>query len=196
MAATRKVNVEALKNKITSKWLNYRPLGKTTRVQGKNFASFIGTSNSHVADIIHDPTSSRRYFEYWVTDRCKWDDINTIDYLELWRGIDESLETPYISDVLVELDTAQELVRAKDSVEEWLELDELVAESHDFVKPRQAYGDYVEFMREQQREKFSVGIKRFFNRMTELGLNGKDKDHGRHYRIKASSNDKFDHTLY
>ena len=98
MAATRKVNVEALKNKITSKWLNYRPLGKTTRVQGKNFASFIGTSNSHVADIIHDPTSSRRYFEYWVAQRCNWSEINTIDYIQLWRGIDEGNNTTYINE--------------------------------------------------------------------------------------------------
>ena len=186
------MNVEALKNKITSKWLNYRPLGKTTRVQGKNFASFIGTSNSHVSDIIHDPTSSRRYFEYWVDAQCDWDSINAIDYLKLWRGIDEAQETTYINDILLELSDAQELVRAQDSVEEWLELEELRAESHDFIKPRQAYKFYMGFMEEQKKERFAVGIKRFFNRMVELELNEKDKDHGRYYKIKTPKNYGFE----
>jgi len=195
MAVTKKVNVEALKNKITAKWLNYRPLYKNGRTQDRNFATFIGTSNSRVSDIIKDPTSARRYFEYWVDSKCDWDAINKIDYLEMWRGIDENQETPYIQDHIAELEVAQEDIRSRDSVEEWLELDELRPEgtqTHDFVKPREAYNDYVAFMRVQQRERYAVGIKRFFNRMTELELNGKDYDHGRHYKIKASRKDDFD----
>ena len=83
-----------------------------------------------------------------------------------------------------ELTEAQESFRAQDSVEEWLELNDLIPaedESHDFVKPREAYKAYVEFMKEQQREKFSMGLKRFFNRMAELDLRGHTGKHGKFY---------------
>lgn len=195
MAATRKVNVEALKNKITAKWLNYRPLGKTTRVQGKNFATFIGTSNSHVADIIHDPTSARRYFEYWVDAKCQWENINNIDYLEVWRGIDENTTTTYISENIQELDEAQESFRATCHVEDWLSIYELIpneGEDHSYVKPRQAYGSFMAFMKVQSKERFAYNMKRFFNRMTELGLQGKTGKKGVFYKIKIQETDHFD----
>lgn len=189
MASTRKVNVEALKNKITAKWLNYRPLGKTTRVQGRNLASFIGTSNSHVSDIIHDPTSARRYFEYWVDQKCQWDEINSIDYSAMWRGIDENQETTYIAGHVVELVESQENFRAGDSVEEWLDLEELIPDKDDEnyakIPPRDAYNMYMGFMELQRKERFAVSMKRFFNRMGELNLSGRNTKM-RFYKLKVS----------
>lgn len=187
MAAAKRVNIEALKNKITSKWLNYRPLKTSTRLQGKNFASFIGTSNTHIIDIVKDPTSARRYYEYWVTEKCNWPLVNEIDYLEVWRSIDESQPTPYIQDHLAELAETQEGLRHTDNVEDWLDIEELIpAEglTHDSVKPREAYMAYHTWLKDQSREREALGLKSFFNRMKELDLGGRNTLH-RFYKIKS-----------
>lgn len=177
MAATKKVNVDALKNKITSKWINYRPLGKTSRVQDRNFSSFIGTTNNRVIDIIKDPTSSRRYFEFWVEKRCDWKSINDIDYLELWRGIDENRSEPYINGSLKELEDEQMKIRAKDSVEEWLDVEELLPGKDEKIYGvgcTEAYNAYKEWMNDQNRQRYVFSKQKFFNRMADMGLKSRD----------------------
>ena len=117
------------------------------------------------------------------------------DYIQLWRGIDEGSNTTYINEYVNELTEAQESFRAQDSVEEWLTLEELIPaedEPHDFVKPKDAYTDYMDWMENQKRERFAMGLKRFYNRMTELDLNGRTGKKGRFYTIKKALTDDFD----
>ena len=189
MAMTKKVNVDALKNKITAKWINYRPMRRSSRVQGRNLSTFIGSSNNRVADIIKDPTSARRYYEYWVTKKLDWSTINKIDYVEMWRSVDENQDTPYIESFGESLANEQENIRALDSVEEWLEVEELVPTDGKYglgVEPKQAYENYMEWMLSQRRERYAMSIKRFYSRMKELGLD-KRSNNRRFYKILSSS---------
>jgi hypothetical protein len=121
MERAEKVSVEALKNKVTSRTNSYRVLGTNQHVTEVNRATFLGASNKTVQDLIYDPTSARRFWQITTLDRLDWQTINNINYLEMWRGIDEKAAspiTPYIDAVSRVQDTE---LRAKSLVELWLE---------------------------------------------------------------------------
>jgi hypothetical protein len=92
-------NLATLKSILTSDFLDVRVYG--TQRQSKQKITFvpISSANNHLYDIIFDPTSMRRFFEFHCTaDKPKdYKDINK--YLEhsdvFWRGIDENRERGY-----------------------------------------------------------------------------------------------------
>lgn len=92
-------NKAVLKSILTGDYLDVRVYG--TQKQSKQKITFvpISSANNHLYDIIFDPTSMRRFFEFHCTaEKPKsFDKINK--YLErsdvFWKGIDENLERGY-----------------------------------------------------------------------------------------------------
>jgi hypothetical protein len=173
MAHADKVSIDALKNRITSPTINWRALGFNARAGGTNTATFIGASNNHVRDLIYDPTSMRRFHEIGCLDKLDWETINRIDYLAIWQSVDHNAECPVVP-VLADLAAAQEELRAKDLVEEWVE--ERVAVSKksafrgsaadEYVSAQSLYRNFKEYWDSQGKKSWSM--KRFSTRLTEL----------------------------
>ena len=169
MAKGDKTDVDKLKHRISSEFIQYRNLGKNSVTYAKNNACFIGATNNSLIDIIKDPTSSRRYFEYVITKKCSWADINDIDYIELWRGINENLDEGYLVGYHDKLREAQKSLRFQDSVEEWLSDKCLIPENlNDCVEvdAHTAYTKYKEWNEEQNR-KFIYSKSKFGREMSK-----------------------------
>jgi hypothetical protein len=83
--------------------------------------SFIGATNTHLNENFSDMTGMRRFYEIPTLDKSDWDAINGIDYLALWRGIDENRERGYQTDeVIAQLEKAQEHYTDSDALDEFI----------------------------------------------------------------------------
>lgn len=116
------VDVNTLKNIISAPTVEWRQMRSESVASSPQNSTFLGCSNDPVSERINDPTSARRFWQVNAADKLDWDRINAIDYLALWRSIDERspcLLVPYLS----EIQTIQHReLRAKDIIEQWLEL--------------------------------------------------------------------------
>lgn len=163
MAKSQSADVETLKSKITAKIIEYRKLGMNITVRGRQNASFIGTSNHRLVEIIKDPTSARRYYEIWVSKRCDWSAVNGIDYLKLWRSIDENTDS-FIREYADKISDRQDLIRARDNVEEWLEYFDLKPDhkGKDIdVSSWDLFTDYLNYMEDQNKKNWAVSHTQF-----------------------------------
>ncbi len=116
-----KTGVDALKNCVTAGEVTYRILGKNDHRVAKNNASFLGSSNSSIVDSMYDTSGARRFWEIRCSELIDWAAINSISYLDLWRSIDEQGPAPVLPH-LKKLRKHQEAeLKAKDSVEHFLE---------------------------------------------------------------------------
>jgi hypothetical protein len=170
LSRASKTDKSSLKQKITAPYIESRLLGTSSNYRGKNMANFIGASNQEVKDVIHDPTSSRRYYQIKTLDKIDWDLINTIDYVGLWRSIDAALEIDYLSNVRVILKSRQEEIRAMDSVEEWLEEEQLKpldSALADYYPVKRSYRAYKHWMESQNKGIYMIGINLYGRKMTE-----------------------------
>ena len=169
MVQAGKTDINALKNRMTSDYAPQRALHTQIRDKWVNNCTFFGTTNNEVKDIIKDPTSARRYYQLTVKDKCDWDALNAMNFVELWQGIDENNETPYIEGHYDVLRERQEIIRHKDLVEDWLEYEDLYVKDGDGVKVRanDAYLFYMRFRAEQKilspytRTKFGRTLKNY-----------------------------------
>src|ERR1700677_2673917 len=122
MAGANKTDVEKLKNLITAKNNDVRKLHTNTVTKVKQNASLIGTTNKPVAEIIHDVTGARRFYEIRSLDHLDWSSINGIDYLALWRGIDETKDRGYYEEYQEEIKKDQEALIGLEELQVFLDL--------------------------------------------------------------------------
>lgn len=199
MAKVNKLDIDMLKKKITAEYLTYRVLGTNHKKKGRKTCTFIGTSNHAVVDMIKDPTSVRRYYEFKVKDKADWKTVNELDYMALWRGIDESKEDFYVND-FYELAQVQESFRQKDEIEEWLEDCLLYPEDENdavSVVSSAAYDAYVSWLAKQRRDRFAFSIVRFGREMKKF-VQSKRTKCGIVYKLSrkfGASIDTFDPSL-
>lgn len=116
MAGARRADVEALKKQITANYNDARKLGTNDVVKIKQNVSLIGTTNRPVGELIYDTTGARRFFQVDILPKADWKKINEIDYLELFRGVDENRARGYIEEHLTELSKAQEQLTGQDEI--------------------------------------------------------------------------------
>lgn len=126
MQDANRVDIENIKEKITSERVAYRPLFTNDEEQVNNNCSFIGTSNQPLYRLIRDQTGMRRFYEI-KTSKCDWEEINKIDYMAIWLDVDEELEIPITRAFLGHIKAQQEENREKHSVELWIDENELIA---------------------------------------------------------------------
>lgn len=114
-------DVNAMKQIITTPVIEWRAMRTERVMSAPQNSTFIGCSNDPVRDRIKDPTSSRRFWQINCAGQIDWNAINCIDYLALWRSVDENGPTP-ILEVLSDIRKVQEAeIRVKDIVEQWVE---------------------------------------------------------------------------
>lgn len=121
MAGAKKTEVENLKKQITASYNDVRKLNTNVVTKIKQNASFIGSSNKPVNEIIFDPTGARRFYEIKALDLLDWDAINSIDYLALFRGINENRDRGYLEAVLTEVKEDQKDLVGIDETDAFLD---------------------------------------------------------------------------
>jgi len=110
-----KNNLEAIKSTCTADKLTRRPMRTNTSSIVYNRATWIGTSNKHINQVIHDSTGMRRFYEIECSiDRAV---VNSIDFGKLWRSIDESKASPFKPE---DYDAVQETYRLITPIEDFL----------------------------------------------------------------------------
>jgi hypothetical protein len=119
MAKANRMDVDTLKNRITQDTLRWRALNMNRIAAGPNNATFIGATNTSVTDLIYDPTGIRRFYQVECRNPCDWATLNDLDYVTLWRSIDENGPSPVVR-VLTAVKERQEALRPKDAVEEFV----------------------------------------------------------------------------
>lgn len=159
LARAKQADLNCLKQKITCPTVSYRKLGTNTTIKSPNNASFIGASNYDIKDVITDPTSSRRFYQIYSKEKCDWDEINSINYLELWRGVNDCTDIDHLAEFREELKQSQGEIRALDSVEEWLAEERLRHDPASNEAPlkisvRRAYEAYKYWMESQNRGRY------------------------------------------
>lgn len=124
--------VNHLKQVITSPVMEWRVMHSEGVASAPQNCTFVGCTNDPVSERIKDATSARRFWQINCADRLDWDSINSIDYLALWRSVDEQQPCP----VLPHIDEIRKVqdreVRFKDGIELWLE---------DKCEPHPFYGE-------------------------------------------------------
>lgn len=161
------MDVNAMKQIITAPVIEWRAMRSERVMSAPQNSTFIGCSNDPVRDRIKDPTSSRRFWQITCADKVDWEVINTIDYAELWRSVDEVAPSP-ILECLEEIRRVQEVeIRAKDIVEQWVdETCEVVTFDESSATTSDLYDSFRDFCLWQnqksfpQFQKFARDIKR------------------------------------
>lgn len=127
MSGAKKTDVDVLKKQISASHIDVRKLGTNMVSKIKQNASFIGTTNRPVNELIFDPTGARRFYEIKALAKLDWEEIESIDYKALFRGIDETRERGYLEAVLAEVTEDQK---------DLIGIDELVAfmDAHQLVE--------------------------------------------------------------
>ena len=87
--------ITPLKALITAPNISYRAMNLNKNVTLRNISSLIGTTNKSVAHHFADDTGMRRFFEIDCPRAFDHKEINAVDYLALWKSIDENKDAGY-----------------------------------------------------------------------------------------------------
>jgi hypothetical protein len=119
MDKAMRTDVEALKSRITLPTVSWRVLGTNMSSGGANVATFIGTSEKPVSQLINDSLGAGRFFQLDAQERLDWHAINDADSLAMWRSVDEHGPAP-IEAFLPALREHQDRIKATGTVEEFV----------------------------------------------------------------------------
>lgn len=184
MTKASKTDVAALKNFITKDYASWRLMRSTATTTTPNLATFIGTSNPDVIDLINDPTGMRRFYEM----RCKaildWETINTLDYTRIWRSVDQHAPAP-VAAMWNDIITRQQKITNQNSVEEWLGLHAEYGNTvKQWVEASEIYAAYADWMKMQRRHPETVN---YFGRVLHRVGVDRSLSNGRWYRMELRS---------
>ncbi len=177
MAGAEKVEISDFKRNVTSGTITYRPMRTNLMQTITNLCTFIGASNNQVYEIIKDTTGIRRFFPIQALDLLDHETINTLDYLELWRGIDERLPRGYYENVKDTVAKKQDDMAMKDEVLLFLEDHNVVpspSDKHETVNGKYLYNAYIIHARNSGL-RFNVSAQTFYKKLRDLGIQGAKK---------------------
>jgi hypothetical protein len=121
MASADKADINALKNIISGEILNPRKLSTNSAYCVRQNCTFIGATNRPVNEIIFDPTGMRRFYQINVLERMDWESINKIDYLALFKEVNERRDEGYLDEVLSYIRAEQSQLVNHDDLHHFLE---------------------------------------------------------------------------
>lgn len=90
-------DVERVKNVITRDTFSFRPMHSNSNVTRHQNATFIGTSNRTLDQMIHDATGNRRFFQIdWsrTAGPNEWEALNALCIEDMWRSVDHLSADP------------------------------------------------------------------------------------------------------
>ena len=175
MEGYEKTDVDALKNVITKTTISGRVMFTSDDFNETNSASLIGASNKTLDELIRDTTGMRRFIQLnWANlDEAGWSVINGIDYLGLWKSVDETSVDP-LKPFKEYTKGKQEEFRQKTLIEQWV-LDDQRDYYIEFDKGWKGWKGssllYVENFLPWYRSRYGNGVytaKRFGTEMKKL----------------------------
>jgi hypothetical protein len=119
MAGAARTDLESLKKKITEDYTDARVLGTHQVIKLKQACCFIGTSNKPVSEMVFD-TGMRRFYQVNCPEKLNWAELAKVDYLALWRGIDDSRENGYILDRMDAIKEEQASMATEEEIDVFL----------------------------------------------------------------------------
>ena len=122
-----RTDIDILKNLITADDIAVRKFHTQQVISVPQRCSFIGATNRPLGEQIFDSTGMRRFYEFKIEGAMDWKVINDLNYLQLWRAIDEGLPRGYLAEHQGELNKKQETYTITDDVQEFLNESEIVA---------------------------------------------------------------------
>lgn len=133
---------EVLKNLITLESIQSRVFHTTDQQTVDILATFAATTNKHLSEVVRDETGARRY---WVIrtrgvdgPQFDWKTLESIDWIQLWKGIDENRKTGYFSSASKQY---EDVIKEQDTycispiVRDWLH--------ENYVLPDSKYDEYL-----------------------------------------------------
>jgi len=143
-------SVETVKSVITADILTYRVMREHHYKKAQQRCTFIGTSNESPSALIKDTTGMRRFHYIECLPKMDFDRINLINWEGLWKSINETRNTAYTRDILVDLSIKQDATRQRNSVELFLEegLLEKADKASTEVRIKDVYEVYRSFCKE------------------------------------------------
>jgi hypothetical protein len=97
MQRATQADVDRVKNVVTRDRFDYKPLYSNGNVNSVQNATFIGTSNRTLDQMIHDPTGLRRFFQIdWSNDvgPDQWAYLNGLNITDMWCSVDHLADDP------------------------------------------------------------------------------------------------------
>ena len=151
----------AFKKLMSQKKARTRNMGGQSQSSQRYTFSFIGSSNTHLADVMYDPTTMRRYFELEcqasnIQDFTKLENVKEL-IIDLWKSIDEYNDKGYLYPGSRSWDAVQE-IRAKyyptnTTTEAWLRESSLApCLAHARLQKMDLYHSYRNFCTEHGRQ--------------------------------------------
>lgn len=121
MQGADRTDIDALKKQVTIDDNDYRPLGTNEVFKVRQACSFIGATNRPVAEQIVDATGMRRFWQLNCMDKLDWNVLSGLDYVAMWKGIDENKADGYILPRISEIRAKQQELVAKDEITMYME---------------------------------------------------------------------------
>lgn len=122
LQGAHKADLNALKKQITTEHNSFRRMYTTTSMDVPQRCSFIGATNKRLSENFSDSTGMRRFWEVISSEVLDWQTINSIDYLELYKGIDEHRPRGYMTEDVVELlKRTQQAMVIQDEIDAFIE---------------------------------------------------------------------------
>lgn len=94
MSKCAKSDVEAIKHVVTAEYLERRPMRTNSSVTIRQLASFIGTTNPSLAEIMKDETGNRRFVEVRWNPDYVIGGVDRFDYSAAWGSVHQSDADP------------------------------------------------------------------------------------------------------
>lgn len=168
LAKADKIDIESLKQLITKSSFSSRDLYSKYQSVKKQNSTFIGTTNKSVEELIVDTTGMRRFYQFNSKDLLDWDVINSLNYLKIWKSVNEFNDVGYIKEYHKIINADQAEWTAKDNVQ--LYLDEKGYQSSEngkFIPTNEIFESYVKWCQTQLLRPFSGPA--FGRRLVSLG---------------------------
>lgn len=118
-----KADINRLKTLITNKKTTARKMYTQLVSTQNQRCSFIATTNYPVNEQIYDTSGNRRFIEIAFRKDAKkyFDDINKIDFLKIFKSVDENKEDGYIRDLIEKIILSNDTPENKEPVDQFLD---------------------------------------------------------------------------
>jgi hypothetical protein len=167
MSGAGRAEVEQLKNFITADEVDVRILGTNSNVKRFQSCSFMGTSNKPIAEMVID-SGMRRFYQIDAQDKLDWDLINNIDYVDIWRRINENRQSGYILEQKAAIAEAQKELETEDYVKTFID-DAGLIPGDKFMPSKEIYNKYTEYCSEHGI-KSPLNLVWFMRKLTPFGF--------------------------
>lgn len=131
--------------------LTSRNMGSHTSTKYQHNATFIATTNDYPSIFMNDEYTNRRLFPIEVDKQSDFEKVNSTDFAEIWRQVDETQESSiYINGVAAQVKEAQQKLQLSRTEKAFLTAAEVKADETNTVKGIELYKEYCRYCEENR----------------------------------------------